>query len=76
MAREECDGRTASRASSASASREATLEPVTAPNDTWCIDFKGEFRIGTGQLCYPLTVTDSFSRFLFDARAMPGTRLI
>lgn len=36
------------------------------PNDLWCVDFKGHFRMGNGKLCYPLTVTDSASRYLFD----------
>ena len=35
-----------------------------APNDIWCADFKGHFRLGNGQYCYPLTVTDQHSRFL------------
>jgi transposase InsO family protein len=34
------------------------------PNEVWCADFKGQFRLGTGSLCYPLTLTDSYSRFL------------
>lgn len=34
------------------------------PNEVWCADFKGQFRLGTGGLCYPLTLTDSYSRFL------------
>jgi len=34
------------------------------PNEVWCGDFKGQFRLGVGDLCYPLTVTDSFSRLL------------
>jgi putative transposase len=37
---------------------------VEAPNDLWCIDFKGRFRTGNGQRCDPLTVTDAESRFL------------
>ena len=36
----------------------------TAPNDTWCIDYKGDFKLGNGRRCYPLTVTDAFSRYL------------
>jgi transposase InsO family protein len=36
----------------------------TAPNQLWCIDFKGNFRTGDGSMCYPLTITDAFSRFL------------
>lgn len=39
------------------------------PNDTWCIDFKGQFRVGSG-LCYPLTVTDAVSRYLLCCRGM------
>jgi len=35
-----------------------------APNQVWTCDFKGQFRTGDGQLCYPLTVADGFSRFL------------
>jgi transposase InsO family protein len=36
----------------------------TAPNQLWCIDFKGWFRLGNGVRCYPLTLTDAFSRML------------
>ena len=38
--------------------------PITAPNTLWTIDFKGQFRIGDGRWCYPLTIVDAFSRFL------------
>lgn len=34
------------------------------PNDTWCVDFKGDFALGDGTRCYPLTVTDLHSRYL------------
>lgn len=34
------------------------------PNEVWCADFKGQFRLGSGSLCYPLTLTDSYSRYL------------
>ena len=37
---------------------------VKAPNDVWCIDFKGWFRTGDGRRCDPLTITDTDSRFL------------
>jgi len=43
------------------------------PNDLWCIDFKGQFRLGDGQLCYPLTVTDQHSRFLLGCDALLST---
>ena len=34
------------------------------PNQVWPVDFKGQFRTGDGRYCYPLTVTDHFSRSL------------
>ncbi len=34
------------------------------PNDSWSIDYKGQFFLGNKQLCYPLTITDNFSRYL------------
>ncbi len=37
---------------------------MAAPNDVWSTDFKGEFRTGDGQWCYPLTVADGASRYL------------
>jgi transposase InsO family protein len=42
----------------------ATLSTPTAPNDLWCIDFKGQFRLGNGRYCYPLTVTDAATRYV------------
>jgi transposase InsO family protein len=34
------------------------------PNDSWSIDYKGQFHTSDGRLCYPLTVSDNFSRYL------------
>jgi putative transposase len=34
------------------------------PNDTWAMDFKGQFRLRDGQYCYPFTLEDGASRFL------------
>jgi len=39
------------------------------PNDVWCTDYKGEFLLGNGRYCYPLTVTDEASRYLLECRA-------
>lgn len=39
------------------------------PNALWCTDFKGQFRLGDGKYCYPLTVTDQKSRFLLGCDA-------
>lgn len=50
------------------------LRNATAPNELWCMDYKGEFRLGNRQYCYPLTVTDQRSRFLLACEALEGTR--
>jgi transposase InsO family protein len=43
---------------------------VRAPNDLWCIDFKGWFRTGDGQRCDPLTLSDADTRYLIACRAV------
>jgi putative transposase len=48
---------------------------VVGPNDSWSADFKGQFRTGDGRWCYPLTVTDNYSRFLLCVQALPGPLL-
>jgi len=40
------------------------LVTATSPNDLWCTDYKGQFRMGNGQYCYPLTISDRFSRHI------------
>jgi transposase InsO family protein len=37
---------------------------VTAPNQLWCMDFKGYFSTGDGSRCDPFTITDAHSRYL------------
>ena len=44
------------------------------PNRVWTIDFKGEFRLGNKDLCYPLTVVDLYSRDPRAIHALPSTR--
>jgi transposase InsO family protein len=51
-----------------------TLADVAHPNALWCADFKGEFRLGSGDYCYPLTVTDQASRFILLCEALQSTR--
>ena len=46
---------------------------ILAPNDLWCADFKGQFKTGDGLYCYPLTVTDGFSRYLLGCQALNST---
>lgn len=50
------------------------FETCDAPNTTWCVDFKGQFPLGNKQQCYPLTVTDNFSRYLLLCEGLPNTR--
>lgn len=42
----------------------APFKEPTTPNGVWCIDFKGHFRTDDHAVCYPLTISDAFSRFL------------
>ena len=44
------------------------------PNDLWCTDFKGEFKLGNGRYCYPLTVSDHAARYLLLCEAFESTR--
>lgn len=50
-----------------------SLRAMDAPNAVWCVDFKGEFKLGNGSYCYPLTVTDGYSRFLLACEAEVST---
>lgn len=52
----------------------AQLRVPTAPNMVWTVDFKGEFRTGDGQLCYPFTLRDGYSRFVLRCTALPSVR--
>jgi len=47
-----------------------------APNAIWTIDYKGQFRLGDGVLCYPLTTQDMHSRFLLGCRGLRSTKLV
>ena len=58
--------------------REATYSTErlesNAPNDVWCADFKGEFRLRNQRYCYPLTISDHFSRFLLGCESLESTK--
>jgi len=47
-----------------------------APNDIWSIDYKGQFHMENGHICYPLTLSDNFSRFLLGCQALEGPRYV
>lgn len=65
------------RRHSSSAQRQP-FSAVTGPNATWCVDFKGHFRTGDAEVCYPLTIIDAHSRFLVrcEAVAAPDGRAV
>jgi transposase InsO family protein len=49
--------------------------PVNDVNEVWSVDYKGQFKLGNGQWCYPLTVMDHKSRYLCGCKALNGPRL-
>lgn len=46
---------------------------ILAPNDLWSAHFKGQFKTGNGRYCYPLTVADSYSRYLLGCQGLNST---
>lgn len=55
---------------------DARLTEARSPNEVWSTDFKGEFRLGTGDYCYPLTVLDQTSRYLLGCTALLSTKTL
>lgn len=53
--------------------RTQPLAHATAANVVWCADFKGDFLLGDGSRCYPLTITDAHSRLLLRCQALLST---
>jgi len=51
-----------------------TLSIARQPNELWCADFKGEFMLADKRYCYPLTISDFASRYLFAVEALQSTR--
>ena len=43
-------------------------------NSLWCADYKGEFLLGNKQYCYPLTITDYYSRYLLAVEGLDSTK--
>jgi transposase InsO family protein len=43
------------------------------PNQVWAADYKGQIRLGSGAYCYPLTITDLFSRYIIACEGLDGT---
>jgi transposase InsO family protein len=49
---------------------------VAGAGDSMTADYKGQFRMGNGALCYPLTVADPFSRYVLAIDAMASTHMM
>jgi len=51
------------------------MRPYVAsePGELLTIDFKGQFRLKNAQLCYPLTMVDSVSRYVLACQALRST---
>lgn len=43
-------------------------------NDVWSADYKGQFSTRDRYVCYPLTISDNFSRYLIRCQGLPGPR--
>jgi putative transposase len=50
------------------------LTHAQAPNGLWCADYKGEFMLGNRKYCYPLTITDYRSRYLFACEGLESVK--
>lgn len=52
----------------------STLTQSQYPNDIWCADYKGQFKLGNGKYCYPLTISDHESRYLISCEGLENNR--
>ena len=50
------------------------LSNTNIPNKLWCADYKGEFKLGNHQYCYPLTITDYCTRYLLACDGLTTTK--
>jgi transposase InsO family protein len=48
---------------------------VAGAGDTMTTDYKGQFRMGNKVWCYPLTIADPFSRYVFAIEAFTSTHM-
>jgi len=45
-----------------------------SPNAVWSVDYKGQFYTKDSGVCYPLTISDNYSRYLLKCQGLPGPR--
>ncbi len=46
------------------------LTVAVEPNSLWSADFKGQFKTRNGAYCYPLTITNSYSRYVLERKGL------
>ncbi len=46
------------------------LTEAMYPNHVWAVDYKGWFRTGDGKRCEPLTISDLYSRYVLEVKAL------
>jgi transposase InsO family protein len=46
---------------------------IPGPGHSMTTDYKGQFRMGNGRYCYPLTIVEPVSRYVFDIAARTST---
>lgn len=43
-------------------------------NEVWSADYKGQFYMRNNKVCYPLTISDNYSRYLLECYGLEGPR--
>lgn len=51
------------------------LTKPDTPNSVWTADYKGQFRLGNNQLCYPLTICDGRAKMILRCQALQNTSI-
>jgi transposase InsO family protein len=52
------------------------FEKCERANSVWSIDYKGQFYTQDSLVCYPLTISDNYSRYLLECQGLPGPRYL
>lgn len=50
------------------------FQSCQSANAVWSADYKGQFYTKDGKVCYPLTISDNYSRYLLACQGLPGPR--
>jgi len=53
-------------------------KPIFDPqqcNEIWSADYKGKFKMGNGKYCYPVTICDTYSRYILGIKGLHRANL-